>query len=328
MAQIGSVVGIDVAKERLDVCVLPSGKERQVANGAAGFVELIAWLRERGVSAVVMEASGGYERALAKALAGAGLAVRVVDPKRVRHYAKALGRWAKNDRIDARMIALFGLALTAEPERQALPEDPAREPLAALLAARQDLLEHQVGLQNQLQAMPAGPAQRALAAVLAAIADSVEQLDQLIRTAIAAHPPFAAVARRLASVPCLGPVTIAALIAWLPELGRLHRRYIAALVGVAPFDDDSGRRQGQRYIAGGRGQLRKVLYMATMSGATRFNPALKAHYTKLLGRGKAPKVALIACMRKLLGMLNAMLAHGQDWAPKLAARQPPAAVAI
>ena len=309
MAQGNVVVGIDVSKATLDACVLPVGAERQVANDAAGFAALLRWLGEQGVGTAVMEASGGYEKALAKALRQAGLDVRVVDPKRVRHYARAFGRWAKNDRIDARMIARYGLALAAgmeETPRVAVAEDPAREPLAALVAARQDLLGHRTALRNQSRSLPPGAARTVLETACQRLAEAIDELDGLIAEAIEQHPPFAALAKRLASVPCLGPTCIAALIAWLPELGRLDRRQLAALLGVAPFDDDSGKRQGQRYIKGGRRQLRGLLYMAAMSGATRFNPVLKAHYARLRARGKPAKVALIACLRKLLGMLNTM----------------------
>ena len=262
----------------------------------------------------VMEASGGYERDVAKALRQAGFDVRIVDPKRVRHFAKAAGRLAKNDRIDAEMIAEFG-AVFAAAQRCEIPLDAKREHLAGLVAARQALMGHQTSLQNQISACPKGPARQALAAALKPIPASIKQLDRLIAKAIAAHPQFAALAARLDTVPGVGPVTIAALIAWLPELGRLDRRALAALVGVAPFDDDSGKRTGQRYIKGGRGKLRNIAYMAVMGAATKHNPVLKAYYDSLLNRGKLKKVALIACLRKLLTILNTMVAKQQDWNP-------------
>src|SRR6516225_3791953 len=290
MAYFRDVVGIDVSKQYLDLYVLSGQQRRTVANTAAGYGDFVSWLKSLGVRMAVMEASGGYERDVAKALRQAGFDVRIVDPKRVRHFAKAAGRLAKNDRIDAEMIAEFG-AVFAAAQRCEIPLDAKREHLAGLVAARQALMGHQTSLQNQISACPKGPARQALAAALKPIPASIKQLDRLIAKAIAA------------------------LIAWLPELGRLDRRALAALVGVAPFDDDSGKRTGQRYIKGGRGKLRNIAYMAVMGAATKHNPVLKAYYDSLLNRGKLKKVALIACLRKLLTILNTMVAKQQDWNP-------------
>jgi transposase len=316
MTKSSTVAGIDVAKASLDVCVVPAGDTRQVDNQPAGHAELAAWLLALGVGLVVMEASGGYEKEVAKALLKAGLSVRVVDPKRVRHYAKALGRLAKNDRIDARMIALFGLTVAAQAAHTVIPVDPARERLAALVGGRQDLVEQQVRLQNQIGATADAVARRLLGAMLEVAERTIERFERLIAEAIAAHPPFAALARRLATVPGLGKVSIPALIAWLPELGKLNRRQIAALVGVAPFDDDSAERRGVRTIAGGRQQLRNVLYMACGLTGVRVNPVLRELYGRLLKAGKPKKLAQVACIRKLLGIINSMVAHQQDWAPR------------
>jgi len=250
--------------------------------------------------------------------------VQVVDPKRVRHDAKAIGRLAKTDPIDARMIAQFGAILQHSPRKEVVVDDPTREPLAALVAARQDLVDHRTSLEQQIAATAKGPARRALEAVVASIIRQIDRLERRIVAAIAEHRPFAALARRLKTVPGLGPVSIAAIIAWLPELGQLTRQQIAALVGVAPFDDTSGERVGQRYIQGGRGKLRNVLYMATMAAATQHNPVLKAYYAHLRAGGKQPKLAIIACLRKLLTILNAMLARQQDWQPRIAAAATPA----
>lgn len=316
MAHLQSVVGIDVSKLRLDCHGLPGEQERQVANDAAGQRALAEWLRSLSVELAVLEASGGYEQAVVTALRRSGFAVRVVDPKRVRHYAKAVGRLAKNDRIDARMIAQFATVAVAT-ERCAVAADPARERLGMVLGARQDLIAHRTALLQQATA--AGPARRALAAAVKAVARQITRLDRLIADEIAGHPGMAALARRLGGVPGLGPVATAAIIAWLPELGRLSRREVAALVGVAPFDDDSGKRRGQRSIQGGRAKLRNLLYMATLGAATQHNPVLNAFYLRLLAKGKEPKVALIACLRKLLVMLNAMIAREQDWQPRMTA---------
>jgi transposase len=327
MTQEMDLVGIDVSKATLDAYALAAEQEGQFANSPAGHQALAAWLKTLGVGVGVLEASGGYEQSIARHLRGAGLVVHVVDPKRIRHYAKAAGQRAKTDRIDARIIAAFGAAfLLAAPSGVVGADDPARQALAELVGARQDLLEHRAGLQQQAEALPPGAARRALLAVLKPIARQLKGLERRIAAAIAGHPPFAELARRLDTVPGLGPVSITALIAWLPELGQLTRRQLAALVGVAPFADDSGARTGQRRIQGGRMKLRNVLYMAAMSAATRHNPVLHAGYIRLLKNGKPPKVALIACLRKLLTILNAMVAHQQDWNPTgLHAAEPVAA---
>jgi transposase len=312
MTYFRDVVGIDVSKCRLDVCVLACEQALSVTNEASGHAELVARLRSFGQHVVVMEASGGYERDIATALRRAEFDVRIVDPKRVRHFAKAAGRLAKNDRIDARMIAEFG-AIFAVARQCEIPDDPAREHLAALVGARQALLEHQSRLQNQISAASMSAAKRVLVAILKAVQPGIDKLDQLIANSIAAHAPFAARAVQLETVPGLGPVAIAAIIAWLPELGNLNRRAIAALVGVAPFDDDSGKRNGHRVIQGGRRKLRNILYMVAMGAATQHNPVLKTHYAELLRRGKLAKVAIVACLRKLLTILNAMVRKQTNW---------------
>jgi transposase len=326
MTQKMDVVGIDVSKATLDAYAVAEAQEQQFANSPAGHQALAAWLKAVGVKVAVLEASGGYEQSVSRRLRAAGLVVHVVDPKRVRHYAKAAGQLAKTDRIDARIIAAFGAAfLLAAQSGIVGADDPARQALAELVGARQDLLEHRTSLQQQAEALPPGTARRALLGVMKSIARRIEALERDIARAIAQHPPFAELARRLDTVPGLGPVSITALIAWLPELGQLTRRQLAALVGVAPFADDSGTRTGQRRIQGGRMKLRNVLYMAAMSAATRHNPVLHACYIRLLEHGKPPKVALIACLRKLLTILNAMVARQQDWNPAGLQAEPVAA---
>ena len=318
MAHFEIVVGIDVSSGKLDAHVLDADCEqsRQVTNDAAGHRALVAWAKAKRVTSAVMEASGGYERELARALRRAGFAVYVVDPKRVRHYAKAVGQLAKTDRIDARVIAEYGTTMLRA-GRLALPrpDDPQRDRLSALLGARAALIEHRDTLQQQSHAMPAGPGRQALKDANASMKLPIKQLDRQIAALIAEHAAFAALARRLRTVPCLGPVAVAALIAWLPELGYAGRGQICALVGVAPTANDSGDREGKRHIAGGRKKLRNLLYMP-MVAAIRCNPVLAAYYKQLLARGKEPKVALIACMRKLLVIVTAMIANQQDWAPR------------
>lgn len=312
MAHTVRVVGIDVSKRTLDAYVC-KGQARQATNDTAGHQALIDWLTALDVTVAVMEASGGYEKDLARALRRAGLAAHVVDPKRVRHYAKAIGQLAKTDRIDACVICQYGAAIIAA-DRLPLPapDDPARERLAALVAARADLVVHRDAMQQQSGALPAGPARAALQRVHTRLQREIAQLDRRIAAVIAGHPPFASLARQLDTVPGLGPVAIAALLSWLPELGHVDRRRLSALVGVAPVARDSGELEGQRHIAGGRKKLRNVLYMATLA-ATTWNPVLRRHYEQLVARGKEGKVALIACLRKLLGILTAMIVRQQDW---------------
>jgi transposase len=320
MPQGGTIVGLDVSGQRIDGFVLPIGREVTAANAVLGRARLLSELRALAVEEAVVEASGGCERDLVAELRDAGLIVRVVDPKRVRFFAQALGKRAKNDRIDARMIARFAATI----DGPAPAHDPARQALAALLATRQDLIDgrtrftHQAGHQQ-------GAAARALERVLKTIASEIDRLDRRIAKTIAGNPTFAQLARLIASVPGAGPVLAAALIAWLPELGRLDRQTLAALVGVAPFDDDSGPLHGARHIAGGRTALRNVLYMATLAAATQHNPVLKAFYRRLVAKGKPAKVALVACMRKLLHILNTMVARGQCWNPNRTQPAPAAA---
>lgn len=316
MTQMEAIVGLDVSAAKVDACILPCTVERTVGNDGEGFDALLALLCEHDVHTAVLEASGGCERALVKALRTAGLAVRVVDPKRVREFARAAGRRAKNDRIDARMIARFAQVFPGPVEEH----DPEREALAELVGTREGLSEARIRLANQARYRD-GRAARPVARLLKHIDREIAMLDKAIARYIARRPRFAALARRLSTVPGVGPVLVANLIARLPELGRLDRRALAALVGVAPFDDDTGEHKGQRRIGGGRKALRGALYMAAMGAATQHNPVLKAFYRRLLARGKLAKVALVACMRKLLHILNTMIARQQDWAPPAPAEQ-------
>ncbi len=308
MPQVTSVVvGLDVSGKQIDACVRSSDAELSVANEAAGYAVLLKWLRDLGVGEAVMEASGGCERAVALALRRAGLLVRIVDPKRIRDFARAVGRRAKNDRIDARVIARFGEVV----EGEATPDDPDRQALAELVATRQDLVDGRSRLGNQ-HSHAQGAAARSLERVLKTINREIAKIDSLIEKTIKATSTFAARATVIGSAPGAGAVLVGALIAWLPELGRIERRALAGLVGVAPYDDDTGQSKGQRHIAGGRRELRNVLYMAALA-ATQHNPIIKAFYARLCAAGKLKKVALVACMRKFLHILNTMVARGETW---------------
>jgi transposase len=310
------VVGIDVAKDKVDACIRSPSSRRTFPSTAEGRRQLIAWLRKYKVGKAVMEASGGYERDWAKALRGAGLEVRIVDPKRVRNFAQSAGRLAKNDTIDAQMIAWFAETFSQVPGQT---YDAAREELAQIVNARQALIELQTKLQNRNEQAVARPVQKMQVGLLKKIALEVAKLEDAIVALIKATPHFTELAEIIESVPGLGRITSAGLIAAMPELGQVNNKIAAALLGTAPYDDDSGRRRGGRQIAGGRRKIRNLFYMACLGAATRHNPVLKAFYERLRAKGKQPKVALVACMRKLIVILNTMIARRQKWNPALCA---------
>jgi transposase len=311
MAQNDLVVaGIDVAKDKVDVCIRPLSLRRTFASTAEGRRELVSWLRRQKVGKAVMEASGGYERDWAKALREAGIEVRIVDPKRVRSFARSAGRLAKNDVIDAEMIAWFAETFGEAPGQA---HDAAREKLSQIVSARQGLLDLRTNLQNRGEHAVPEVVQKVQARLLRQIAVEIVRLEAAITAMIKATPQFAARAEIIASVPGVGEITSAGLIAAMPELGQVSNKIAAALLGTAPYDDDSGRRRGERHIKGGRRKLRNLFYMACLGAATRHNPVLKAFYRRLIANGKEPKVALVACMRKLIVILNTMIARRQKW---------------
>jgi transposase len=310
MAQTGAIVGIDISKDKLDVAIRSAKSAARFANTARGHKELLGWLARHHARKAVMEATAGYEMACRKALMKAGLEVVVVDPKRVRHFAKSAGRLAKNDAIDAQMIAWFAEVFD---DLTGKPQDDAREELEHLVSARRAL----VGLQEKVEGW-AGHERPKLVhkvyqALLRVLAAQLDTLEDAIAGRIQSTARFAERAEIIRSVPGFRDVSAAGLIAFLPELGRVDRQVAAALLGVAPFDDDSGNHRGRRVIMGGRRKLRNLLYMPLVGAATQHNPVLKAHYQRLLARGKPPKVALMACMRKLIGILNTMIARGEKW---------------
>ena len=311
MGEAGWDVGIDVSKLWLDVAVLQTGLAFRVGNDAAGWAELIGRLKGRKVRAIGLEPSGGYERGLAKALRKAGLPVRLVNPYRLRQYARALGRLAKNDRIDAQMIARFTAELpTREPRH-----DPLIEQMAELVVARRQLSEDKVRLGNQLEQVRDPILRRMTTRRLRRIETEILLIGRRLAQIVASDEALAAKDRLIQSFCGAGPVFSHTLLALVPEIDEADRREIAALIGVAPFDDDSGKRTGKRSIWGGRAEVRKVLYMAALAAA-RCNPALKAFRERLIAAGKTPKVALIAVARKMLGIIIAMLRTGQPWNPE------------
>jgi transposase len=313
MSEISVVVGIDVAKAHVDCAVL--GAEfatRQFTNDVDGHSALATALQPLGLSLAVMEATGGYETALACALQAAGFALVVVNPKQARDFAKSMGRLAKTDRIDAEVLAELAATLVRRRDLarfiRPLPDAQQRE-LAALVTRRRQLLT-MLGAERLRLQLATPKVRPSIDALIAAIRAQLEDMDAQMQAHV--HEHFAPLDALLRSARGIGPIASATLIAELPELGRLSRREISALVGVAPMANDSGTSHGRRRVTGGRFQVRRVLYMATMTAATR-NPTIRAHYRRLIAAGKLPKVALVACMRKLLTILNAMVRTQTRW---------------
>ena len=304
-----SFVGIDVSKERLDVHVCPSGQVFAVARDAKGLEQLSIDLQVLAPALIVLEATGGFEITVAAALASTGLPLAVVNPRQIRDFARAIGRLAKTDAIDAQVIALFAERIRPEPRPVADAESQA---LAELVARRRQVVE-MIGMEsNRLRQARDHRVQRTIKVTLQMLEAQLAELDRDTRTTVKGSPVWRAADNLLTSVPGVGDITARTLIADLPELGQLDRRRIAALVGVAPVNRDSGQMRGRRTIAGGRTDVRNVLYMATLS-ATRWNPVISQHYKSLTERGRPKKVALVACMRRLLGILNAILRTKTPW---------------
>lgn len=310
MSTQGMVAGIDVSKDWLDVAI--SNESSRVANDAAGIGTLVERLRSSGVEWVVMEATGGYETQAASAIAGAGLRLAVVNPRQVRDFAKATGRLAKSDRIDAQVIAAFGDAI--EPQIVRLPDEQTRE-LQDLLMRRQQLMGMRVQEANRL-AMMAGVMRKQIKSHIAWLDKAIDEVNTDITARLRKSPVWREKDELLRSLKGIGPITSSTLMASLPELGQLDRRAIAALVGVAPFNRDSGTFRGRRVIWGGRAHVRQMLYMAAIA-AIRSNPVIKPFYERLIVRGKPHKVAVVACMRKMLTILNAMTRSNTHWTPAL-----------
>jgi transposase len=307
------VVGIDVAKDKVDGCIRSLSQRQVFASTQSGRRELVAWLRSHRVGKAVMEASGGYERSWAKMLREAGIEVRIVDPKRVRSFARSAGRLAKNDTIDAEMIGWFAETFDEAPGQ---PHDAQREELQKLVRARQGLLDFQTRVQNQGEHEVPMAVQKMHARMLKQVASELLKLDAAIAAMIEAVPRFAELAVIIESVPGLARVTAANLIAGMPELGQVSNKVAPALLGAAPYDDDSGRRRGEKHIKGGRRKVRNAFYMPCLGAATQHNPVIKEFYQRLLAKGKLKKVAIIACMRKLIVILNTMIARGEKWDAK------------
>jgi transposase len=311
MSNPESFVGIDVAKSWLDVGWL-AGQTLRIDYTEEAVAGLVERLRLEPPTLVVMEATGGLETEVASALVAAGVAVAVVNPRQVRDYAKACGRLAKTDRIDALILAAFAAAI--RPQVRALPDEDTRA-LGDLLARRRQLIEMRV--QEKLRLQRASVVQRvSLREHITWLDERIDRLDIELTHALRSSPVWRDKDDLLKAIPGVGSLTRATMLALLPELGTLSRRQIAALVGVAPFNRDSGKHRGDRMIWGGRAQVRRTLYMAAVA-AMRCKPVIRSFYLHLRAQGKPAKVALTACMRKLLIIMNAMLKHRSAWSPAL-----------
>jgi transposase len=301
-------VGIDVSMKRLDVAILPAGARFSVANDDAGWAELVDRLRQFAIAAVGLEPTGGYERGIVRALLAAGLSVRRINPAKLRQFARAHGVLAKNDRLDAHMIATYVALIPTRP----VQADPAVERLAEILTMRRQLCDEHVAVINQASHLEDAMLRRIAKRRLARLQADIALLDKRLADTVAAESSLARRYRLLVSMPGVGATLACTLLALLPELGQIGRKQIAALVGVAPYDFDSGKLKGHRCIYGGRAAVRTVLYMAALS-ACRFNPALKRFHQRLAAAGKKPKIAILAVMRKMIATLNAMLRDASEW---------------
>jgi len=305
-------VGIDVAKRQLDLAVWGMDEFKQYGNSESGILEVVKHLQAMGPTLIVVEASGGWEMLLVAELAFAGLPVAVVNPTRVRNFARAAGQWAKTDKLDAGMLARFAEAI--RPEVRPLRNEQ-EVYLAGLVSRRRQVIEIMTAEKNR-RSTTHGPILERLDEHIAWLLEELRYLDAELSRFIQASPVWKEKEILLRSVPGVGPVTSFTLLAELPELGTLNRQKIAALVGVAPFNKDSGPRRRKRRIFGGRAGVRSALYMAALVGS-RSNPVIRDFYERLLERGKEKKVALTACMRKLLVILNAIIRDRKPWNPRI-----------
>mgnify|MGYP001157908916 CR=1 FL=1 len=305
----GRMLGLDIGKDWLDVVAGSTGSPHRFANDATGHQALVEWATPHHPYLVVLEASGGYERGIVTALHAAGLAVSVRNPTQIRRFAQSLGQRAKTDQLDAKLLAYYGERHQPEPT---LPPDDVLRTVVGLLARRRQLVKLQTQERTRAGQTDDPFVATLIAEHLAFLETQLKAVAKQLTTHIRQVPELAERLRRLKTAPGISDVTATRLLAELPELGQLGPKEIAALVGVAPLDRQSGRHRGPSAIAGGRALLRHGLYLPTLT-AIRVNPTLGAHYAQLVARGKPHKVAVIACMRRWLGILNAMLREGLDW---------------
>lgn len=304
-------VGIDVSKANLDVACWESKEYKRYSNNPTGIQGLIEWLKELQPELIVLEATGGLELPFVAELAYVKIPVAVVNPRRIREFARSIGQLAKTDKLDAKVIAHFGAA--TRPEARKLPTEE-EEKLTALMTRRRQIIEMLTAERNRLHSARFAMQER-IEMHITWLEKELQDLDDEISKFIQQSPLWKEKDALLKSVPGVGPVTSATILAMLPELGTLNRQKIAALVGVAPVNKDSGKRQKKRRVFGGRANVRSVLYMAALS-ATKHNPKIKYFYDHLIQKGKEKKVALTACMRKLLVILNAIIRQNQIFHPE------------
>jgi transposase len=310
----GPFLGVDVSKDKLDLAVHPDNQIRTFTNDAAGIRQLLELVRQLQPRLVVLEATGGYERELLYQGLDAGLPFSRVQPGRVRYHAKAHGLLAKTDHLDARIIASFGQSIRpAVTQRRSATQ----EELDALLVCRKQLIHTRIAHTNQIERATSDFARKSLKRVLRQVQKEIDCIDKRIAKIIDADDDLSGLRDVLRSTPGIGPTTAATLTSQLPELGKVDRCRISALVGLAPYNDDSGDHTGKRAISGGRAEVRSALYMATLT-AVRYNPVIKAFAERLRKAGKAFKVMMVACMRKFLTMLNAMARDRRPWSPPTA----------
>ena len=303
-------VGIDVSKDQLDVAVAPQGDVYSVTNDEGGIEQLVGQVTALSPTLVVLEATGGLEYPAAAALAADGVAVRVINPRQSREFAKATGRLAKTDKIDASLLAEF--AQKMRPDPRPVPDEQ-RQRLSALVSRRRQLVS-MLAKESTRRSSAHRDIKPRLEGHIAWLKEELDALDRDLQREIRDSPAYREKAQLLRAVPGVGPVSVATLLIEMPELGQLNDKQIAALAGVAPLNRDSGRYRGKRFCWGGRARVRRVLYMAALS-ASRYNPTIRSFYQRLIAAGKLHKVALTACMRKLLVILNAMIRDMKPWDP-------------
>ena len=302
-------VGIDVAKATMDMAVYPSGQQCSFRNDDGGIRKAVSYLKELAPALVVLEATGGIEIRLVAAIVEQGLPVAVANPRHIRNFARATGKLAKTDALDAQVIAHFAAAI--KPTPRPLPDEQAQE-FSAILSRRRQVVEMITAEKNRLGSATSSVVKGRIEEHIAWLERELGDIDKELRRGVKESSVWREKDRLLQSVPGVGPVLSATLLADLPELGALDRKQVAALAGLAPFNRDSGKLRGKRTIWGGRAKVRAVLYMATLA-ATRYNHVIKSFYLRLCAAGKHRKVALTACMRKLLTILNAIIKHRTPW---------------
>lgn len=312
--EVEKFVGIDVSKATLDVRIEPLGQTLQVAYDEVGTKQLVGRMEEIKPTLIVIEATGGLEVRIATELASKGLSVAVINPRQARDFAKATGQLAKTDQVDAAVLAAFAKAI--RPQARPLKDEDTRA-LDDMVTRRRQLVEMRVQETLRLGTAASKPLQKSLQSHIAWLDKQIAKVDSDLAERLHSSDAWRAKDNLLRSIPGVGTVTIQTILAKCPELGTLNRREIAALVGVAPLANDSGQHRGKRFVWGGRAEVRAVLYMAAIS-AIRFNKTIKAFAERLKNAGKPPKVVIVACMRKLLTIMNSMLKNNTSWNPKTA----------